>query len=64
MAKSTRRLGRGLDSLVSTLRMRSTPDPDDASGGIKDGQIDPEGSSPASTKTIDVSVHSIRPNAF
>lgn len=64
MAKSTRRLGRGLDSLVSTLRMRSSPDPDDASGGIKDGQTDIEGSSPASTKTIDISVHSIRPNAF
>lgn len=64
MAKSTRRLGRGLDSLVSTLRMRSSPDLDDASPAIKDGQIDIEGSSPASTKTIDVSVHSIRPNAF
>lgn len=64
MAKSTRRLGRGLDSLVSTLRMRSSRDPDDASEGIKDGQIDIEGSSPASAKTIDVPVHNIRPNAF
>lgn len=64
MAKSTRRLGRGLDSLVSTLRMRSSPDLDDASRGIKDDQIDIEGSAPPSTKTIDIPVHSIRPNAF
>ena len=64
MAKSTRRLGRGLDSLVSTLRMRNTSELGNGPGGVKDDRIDVDGSSSISTKTIDIPLHSIRPNAF
>ena len=64
MAKSTRRLGRGLDSLVSTLRMRNTSELGNGPGGVKDDRIDIDGSTQPSAKTIDIPLHSIRPNAF